>query len=146
MGSSNTAEFEAIFSEDEFKEDEFETVFSEDESLITDFKQAHIIQTGNYNDLSNKPQINGVVIEGEKNGEAYKLQDKLVAGDGVSIVDNGDHTATISFDGGGGTSDYNELTNKPSIEEHVLSGNSTLKQIGVDIATVAEIEAILYIN
>lgn len=132
MGSSNIAEFEAIF--------------SEDESLIMDFKQAHIIQTGDYNNLSNKPEINGVVIEGKKNGEAYKLQDKLIAGDGVSIVDNGDHTATISFEGGGGTADYNELTNKPSIEEHVLSGNSTLKQIGVDIASIAEIEAILYIN
>lgn len=141
MGSSNTAEFEAIFSEDEF-----ETVFSEDESLITNFNQAHIIQTGNYNDLSNKPEINGVVIEGEKDGEAYNLQDKLIAGDGVLIVDNGDHTATISVDGGGGTADYNKLTNKPSIEEHILSGNSTLKQIGVDIATVAEIEAILYID
>lgn len=43
--------------------------------------------------------------------------------------------------GGGGTSDYNDLTNKPSIAGVTLSGNKTLADLGIaasaDLATVA---------
>ena len=43
--------------------------------------------------------------------------------------------------GGGGTSDYNDLTNKPSIASVTLSGNKTLADLGIaasaDLATVA---------
>ena len=56
-------------------------------------------------------------------------------------------TATWSYDftmsggGGGGTSDYNDLTNKPSIASVTLSGNKTLADLGIaasaDLATVA---------
>lgn len=56
--------------------------------------------------------------------------------------------ATWSYDftmtgggGGGGTSDYNDLTNKPSIASVTLSGNKTLADLGIaasaDLATVA---------
>lgn len=43
-----------------------------------------------------------------------------------------------------GTLNYNGLKNKPSIESVVLEGNKTLKQIGVDTASVHDIEKILY--
>lgn len=33
--------------------------------------------------------------------------------------------------GGGGTSDYNDLSNKPSINDNVLSGNKTASQLGL---------------
>ena len=56
-------------------------------------------------------------------------------------------TATWSYDftmtggGGGGTSDYNDLTNKPSINNVTLSSNKTLADLGavaaVDLATIA---------
>lgn len=52
-------------------------------------------------------------------------------------VSGGDPTvATWSFDftmtgGGGGTSDYGDLTNKPSINSHTLSGNQTSSQLGL---------------
>ena len=63
-------------------------------------------------------------------------------------VTGGDaNTATWSYDftmsggGGGGTSDYNDLTNKPSIASVTLSGNKTLADLGIaasaDLATVA---------
>ncbi len=64
-------------------------------------------------------------------------------------VTGGDATvATWSYDftmtgggGGGGTSDYNDLTNKPSIANVTLSGNKTLADLGIaasaDLATVA---------
>lgn len=40
--------------------------------------------------------------------------------------------------------DYEALKNKPSIEGHVLEGDSTIQQIGVGTLTVQEIEKILY--
>lgn len=48
--------------------------------------------------------------------------------------------------GGGGdvvAVSYNDLANKPSIENHVLTGNSTLTQINVTTMTNAEIEAVM---
>lgn len=33
--------------------------------------------------------------------------------------------------GGGGTTDYNALSNKPSINGHTLQGNSTLDSLGI---------------
>ena len=44
------------------------------------------------------------------------------------------------------TSDYNNLENKPKIEDVELKGNRTLKQIGVDTLSVQEIEKILYLG
>lgn len=55
----------------------------------------------NYEQLSNKPVINGEIVVGEKEGKDYSLQDLLVAGDGIEIEDNGDHTATIRVVGMG---------------------------------------------
>lgn len=37
--------------------------------------------------------------------------------------------------GGGGTSDYNDLTNKPSINNVTLTGNKTTSDLGIDIPT-----------
>ena len=53
-------------------------------------------------------------------------------------------TGTLST-GPVGTTDYNKLDNKPSIENVILQGNKTIDQIGVKTATVQEIEAILYL-
>ena len=39
--------------------------------------------------------------------------------------------AAIDSGGGGGTTDYNDLTNKPSINGHTLSGDMTSDDIGV---------------
>lgn len=57
---------------------------------------------GNYEELSNKPKINGETVVGIKEGKDYNLQDLLIAGSGIVIEDNGDHTATISTDAGSG--------------------------------------------
>lgn len=57
--------------------------------------------TLNYNALVNKPSINGVIVIGEKYGAEYSLQNLLIAGENITIEDNGDHTATISAEGGG---------------------------------------------
>lgn len=46
----------------------------------------------------------------------------------------------------GKTSNYEELINKPRIENCELVGNKTIDQIGVGTASVAEIEKILYLG
>lgn len=66
---------------------------------------------GNYNKLTNKPTLNGVVIEGDKTSEDYHIE----AGGG----------------GGGGTTDYNDLDNKPQINDVTLSGNKSLDALGI---------------
>lgn len=37
----------------------------------------------------------------------------------------------IEQGGGGGTTNYNDLTNKPAINSHTLQGNSTLDSLGI---------------
>lgn len=64
--------------------------------------------TTDYKDLSNKPKINGVELDGN-----------------LSSSDLG-----ITGGGGTGTSDYNDLDNKPSIENVALTGNKTLSDFG----------------
>lgn len=44
------------------------------------------------------------------------------------------------------TGDYDKLANKPSIEGHLLEGDSTIGQIGVGTLTVQDIEKILYLD
>lgn len=43
-----------------------------------------------------------------------------------------------------GTSNYNALTNKPSIEGHTLQGDSTIQQIGVGELSAQEIDRIIF--
>ena len=64
--------------------------------------------------------------------EIANKQDKLTAGENITIVDN-----VISATGGGGTGtdDYTQLLNKPEINGNVLTGNKTASQLG--FATVA---------
>lgn len=43
----------------------------------------------------------------------------------------------------GGTNDYNDLVNKPSIEGVELIGDKTLEELGVEALTPQEIDAII---
>lgn len=43
---------------------------------------------GDYNDIFNKPQINNIVLSGNKTGAELGLQNTLTAGDGITIEDN----------------------------------------------------------
>lgn len=64
-------------------------------------------------------------------------------GDNLSIDENGVLSATSSSSSSG-TSDYNDLTNKPSINGVELSGNKTLTELGIqpkgDYATKDDID------
>lgn len=63
-------------------------------------------ETGDYNLLSNKPQINGVELVGNKTSEDLHIT-------------------------GGGTDDYNDLDNKPMINGVQLSGNLSPEDLGL---------------
>ncbi len=74
----------------------------------------------NYNYLLNKPAINGITLLGNKSLSELDIQGRLIAGQGIRIVGN-----TISATGGGsgGTTDYDELFNKPSINGTIVNGD-----------------------
>ena len=76
--------------------------------LLEEAKEA-LENAGDYENLENKPQINGHELFGNKTGDELGLQGKLTAGENVTIDENGEISAT------GGTDDYNELNNKPRI-------------------------------
>ena len=97
--------------------------------------------TSNYNQLTNKPQINSVELSGNKTAS----QLGLMASDGVVANPTGQTTGTLTAleVGGtkyavpsGGTSNYNDLTNKPSINGVTLSGNKTTSDLGIDKTAV----------
>lgn len=45
--------------------------------------------------------------------------------------------------GGGGTANYNSLTNKPIVNGVTLTGNLTLEDLGISEMTTAEIDQII---
>ena len=86
----------------------------------------------------------GVKAKGEDGYSPEVTITTITGGHRVTITDK-DHPQGQSFDvmdgqGGGGTSDYTDLTNKPQINGHTLSGNQTAAQLGLatpsDIPTV----------
>lgn len=61
------------------------------------------------------------------------FQLKLTAGSGITISD--DNVISATGGGGGGTGDYNDLSNKPRINNVILSGNKTTSQLGLPTKT-----------
>lgn len=51
---------------------------------------------------------------------------------------------TLGINPSGGTSNYELLLNKPSIEGHTLIGDSKLPEIGVNTITEQDIDNIIY--
>lgn len=62
-------------------------------------------------------------------------QDTLISGTNIKTINNtsllGEGNITIEGGGGGGTSDYTDLTNKPSINNVTLNGNKSLNDLGI---------------
>lgn len=90
-------------------------------------------------------QINGLQTQVSANKssittletEVADKQDKLIAGDNITIVDN-----VISSTGGGGgegTSDYTQLVNKPRINGVELEGDKSTTDLNIDIPDVSNL-------
>ena len=73
----------------------------------------------NYLFATNKPSINNVTLQGNKSLDELGIQGKLTAGTGIRIIGN-----TISATGGGGgTSSYLDLENKPTLNGIEIVGD-----------------------
>lgn len=55
-----------------------------------------------------------------------------------------DQTLMLGLERSTGTNNYEALVNKPSIEGHVLIGDSTLPQVGVGDITPQDIDRIIF--
>lgn len=77
--------------------------------------------TGDYNELDNKPSINGHTLEGDQSSEDLDL----FSGDYNDLTNKPD-----LFSG-----DYDDLTDKPSINGNTLEGNMTAEELGIHIPT-----------
>lgn len=65
------------------------------------------------------------------------VQEKLVSGTNIKTINNQSilGSGNINIQGSGGSSDYNDLSNKPSINSVTLSGNKSLSDLGINIPT-----------
>ena len=96
--------------------------------------------TTNYNNLSNKPSINNVTLSGDKSTSDLgidEVPEVTVNDDGKVLKASytggvGSYSWQTSGGGGGGTSDYSDLENKPQINSVTLSGNKTTSDLGID--------------
>lgn len=88
-------------------------------------EQEWLAEIKNYEELNNKPQINGVTLSGNKTSDDLSLQGKLTAGENITIEND-----VISAEGG--VTNYNELENKPILQIQSASGtteNITIEDI-----------------
>lgn len=74
-----------------------------------------------YNFLDNKPSINGTTLTGNKTLDDLGIQGKLIAGTGIRII--GNTISATGGGGGGGTSDYNDLSNIPTLNGIQIIGD-----------------------
>ena len=93
--------------------------------------------TNNYNELDNKPSINGVTLIGNKTAADLSILPVPIVGE-----NDNNKILTASYSGGvgsyswqpapsSGTSDYTQLTNKPQINSVELNGNKSLSDLGI---------------
>ena len=93
--------------------------------------------TMNYNELDNKPSINGVPLIGNKTAADLSILPVPIVGE-----NDNNKILTASYSGGvgsyswqpapsSGTTDYTQLTNKPQINSVELNGNKSLADLGI---------------
>lgn len=76
--------------------------------LLEEAKEA-LENAGDYENLENKPQINGHELVGNKSSDDLGLQNKLTAGENITINANGEISAS------GGVTSYKQLSNLPTL-------------------------------
>lgn len=103
----------------------------ENEEFTVEFGEViNVGGTHDYNELDNQPQINGHTLEGNKTNEQLGIP-VYSAGENITISDDYVISAT---GGGGGTSDYEDLSNLPKLNNVTLKGNKSLSDLGIQPA------------
>lgn len=54
-----------------------DATFKDEATMRATFGSVQKVETGDYDNLSNKPSINTVTVQGDKLGKDYGLQDKM---------------------------------------------------------------------
>lgn len=75
------ANFKATFSQSEG----MKATFSSSGTMAADFESVVQVHSDDYEDLRNKPTINSVEVVGDKSGDDYQLQNKLTAGENITL-------------------------------------------------------------
>lgn len=68
----------------------------------------------------------------------------IEGGDSLDLMVDTSDELLLGIERSQGTNNYEALVNKPSIEGHVLVGDSTIKQIGVGDVTPQDIDKIIF--
>ena len=115
--------------------------------------------TSDYTDLTNKPSINSTTLSGNKTSADLGLAAATHTHTESDITDLGDYISdpstkssgqVLTYNGSsweaqtpssGGTSDYDDLTDKPSINSVTLSGNKTSSDLGLAAASHTHTES-----
>lgn len=63
---------------------------------------------------------------------------------GIDLSVAGESAISLGIERSTGTSNYEALVNKPSIEDVTLVGNKTFKQLGLEAMTPQEIDQMIY--
>lgn len=81
-------------------------------------------------------KTNKFVTTSEKTTWSGK-QDALISGTNIKTINNESllGSGNITIQGGGGTSDYDELSNRPSINTIILTGNKSTTELGLGTIT-----------
>jgi hypothetical protein len=82
-----------------------------------------------------------IALEGSK-------QDGLISGSNIKTI-NGNSilgSGNLVIGGGGGTSDYSNLTNKPKINSVELSGNKSLSDLGITLGSLGGVPTTRTVN
>lgn len=70
-------------------------------------------------------------VDGKINAVTETIDTQVTNGSAHPVTSDAVYQAIQNIPGGGGTSDYADLSNKPSINNHTLSGNQTAAQLGL---------------
>lgn len=127
QGARGTVVYDRVDST-EIKNDLWKSIKSNPDLTARDLIP-YIDALGNYIFLTNKPRINGVVLEGDKSTADLQIFGQVNA---EGIYFNDGSTLQEKFDSGElGVSKYPDLQQKPSINNVVLDGELTTVDLGI---------------
>lgn len=102
---------------------------TETETLPTLYSDSIKIRYGTDTNATTPPKYTPSEIEQLR----MSKQDKLTAGDNITIDENNVISATGGGGTGGGTTNYEKLNNKPKINGVELIGDKSLKELGIEM-------------
>lgn len=105
-----------------------------DSSVVESLSTQVATNTSDISIIKTKQEEDGNKIDALDKEMATK-QDLLVSGTNIKTINGQDILGSGNLDISGGTTDYNQLTNKPQINSVELSGNKSLEDLGIPTKT-----------